>query len=124
MVKATRKGERKKNLLFLPHEKRSHKRSGVLHLRWRYILLSPPIHTIIRSVVVPGWHRVKKKRGREEERTHFCEDCDRSEGIPKVYSYDGLQGRYFYRILRATIRELSIERHSQVLMGMMGVCGC
>ena len=62
----------------------------------------------------------KKKKNFEREKTHFCDDCDRSKGIPKVYSYDGLQGWYFYRILCATIRELSIERHSQALMGLMG----
>ena len=116
-MKATRKGEREKNLQFLHHEKRSHKRSGVHHLRLQYILLGPPVHTIIQSTAVPGWHQLKKKVRREEERTYFCENCDRSEGISEVYSYDGLQGWYFYRILCATIRDLSIERHSQVLMG-------
>src|SRR6267154_2302240 len=108
MTKENAQRREKKNLRFLHHEKRSHKRSGVLHLRWRYILPGPPVHTITQSIIIPCWRRVKKK---EKERTHFCEDCNRSEGISKVYSYDVLQGWYLYRVLRATIRDLSIERH-------------
>jgi hypothetical protein len=112
MREKTRQGERK-YLRFLHHEKRSHTRSGVHHLHSRYNLLGPPV-LFNYTIIVPGRRRVKKKK--ERKGTHFCEDCDRSKGIPKVYSYDRLQGWYFYRSLRATVRELSIERHSQVLM--------
>lgn len=113
----------RKYLPFLHHEKRSHKRSDVLHLRWQYILLGPPV-CFKHPIIVPGCRRVEKKKWK---RTHFCEDRDRSKGISKVYSYDCLRGWYFYRSLRATIRDLSIERHSQVLSraGYAGVgSGC
>jgi hypothetical protein len=59
----TRQGERK-YLRFLHHERRSHRRSGVLHLHSQYTLPGLPIDSIIQSsfqVVAEG----KKKRGRE-----------------------------------------------------------
>lgn len=54
----------RKYVPFLHHEKRSHKRSDVLHLRWQYILLGPPV-CFKHPIIVPGCRRVEKKSGRE-----------------------------------------------------------
>jgi hypothetical protein len=56
--------EKEKTYGFFTMKRESHKQSGFLHLRWRYILLGPPVHTIIQSIIVSRWYRVKKMRKR------------------------------------------------------------
>ena len=52
--------------------------------------------------------RLSPSKKKKTMGTHFCEDCDRSKGVAEVYSYDRLQGWYFYRVLRAAVQDLSI----------------
>ena len=88
-----REKEKKKNLQFLHRGKRSHKLSGVPHLRWRYIPLGPPARSITRSIVVPCWHRVKKKEKENRKHTFVMTAIEAKEFpkfIPMTVCKDGI----------------------------------